>query len=171
MELVYSSWELIPIGYNASAFASDREARKSVSGFVYLLGGRAVSWRSVKQDCIADSTTEAEYVAASEACKEAVWLKKFLHDLGCVPAAKEAITLYCDNSGAVAQAKDPRNHQKQKHIERKYHIVRRYQRLGEVAVTQVASADNVADPFTKGLPVRVFEKYVGAMGLRSVLTS
>jgi len=171
MELVYSSRELIPIGYTDSDFASDREARKSISGFVYLLGGGAVCWRSVKQDCIADSTTEAEYVAASEACKEAVWLRKFLTDLGCVPAAVEPITLYCDNSGAVAQAKDPRNHQKQKHMERKYHIVRRYQRQGEVSVTQIASADNVADPFTKALPVRVFDKHVDAMGLRTVFTS
>ena len=71
-----------------------------------------------------DSTTEAEYVATCEAAKEAVWLKKFLMDLGVVPAAQSPITLYCKNSGAVAQSKEPRNHGRGKHVERKYHLIR-----------------------------------------------
>ena len=67
---------------------------------------------------------EAEYVATCEAAKEAVWLKKFLYDLGVVSMEQVPITLFCDNSGVVAQSKDPRNHKKGKHIERKYHIIR-----------------------------------------------
>ena len=66
---------------------------------------------------------EAEYVAASEAAKEAIWLKKFLSNLGVVRMEHVPITLFCDNSGAVMQSKDPRNHKKGKHIERKYHII------------------------------------------------
>ena len=66
---------------------------------------------------------EAEYVAACEAAKEAVWLKKFFSDLGVVRMEQVPITLFCDNSGAVAQSKDLRNHKKGKHIERKYHII------------------------------------------------
>ena len=65
----------------------------------------------------------AEYVAACEAAKEAIWLKKFLSDLGVVRIEQVPITLFCDNSGAVAQSKYPRNHKKGKHIERKYHII------------------------------------------------
>ena len=68
----------------------------------------------MKQSSIADSTMEAEYIAASEAAKEAVWLKNFLLDLGMVPSAQSAITLYCDNSGAVANAKEPRSHKRGK---------------------------------------------------------
>ena len=66
---------------------------------------------------------EVEYVAATEAAKEAVWLKKFLSDLGVVRMEQVPITLFCDNSGAVAQSKDPRNQKKGKCVERKYHII------------------------------------------------
>ena len=75
---VYQSEDLIPIGYTDSNFQSDLDFRKCTSGCVFTLGGGAISWRSIKQSCIADSTMEAEYVAACEAAKEAVWLKKFL---------------------------------------------------------------------------------------------
>ena len=76
----------MPIGYTDSDFQSDRESRKSTSGYVFTLGDGAISWRSVKQSSIADSMMEAEYIAASEATKEAVWLKNFLLDLGVVPS-------------------------------------------------------------------------------------
>ena len=72
---------MTPIGYIDSNFQSDNDARKSTSGFVFTLGGGAISWRSVKQSCTADPTMEAEYVAASEATKEAVWLRNFLMNL------------------------------------------------------------------------------------------
>ena len=87
---------------------------------MFTFGGGAISWRSVKQSSIADSTMEAKYIAASETAKEAVWLKNFLIDLEVVPTAQLAITLYCDNSGAVANAKELRSHKRGKHIERKY---------------------------------------------------
>ena len=67
---------------------------------------------------------EAEYIAACEAAKEVVWLKKFLSDLGVVRMEQVPITLFCNNSGAVAQFKDSKDHKKGKHTERKYHIIR-----------------------------------------------
>ena len=79
---------------------------------MFTLGGGAISWRSVKQSSIADSTMEVEYIAASEAAKEAVWLKNFLLDLGVVPSVQSAITLYCDNSRAVANVNEPRSHKR-----------------------------------------------------------
>ena len=121
--LVYRCEELIPIGYIDSNFQSDLDFKKSTSGCVFTLGGGAISWRSVKQSYIVDSTMEAEYVAACEAAKEAVWLKKFLSDPGVVRMEQVPIILFCDNSEAIAQSKDPRNHKKEKHIERKYHII------------------------------------------------
>ena len=72
----------MPIGYTDTDFESDRESRKSTSGYVFTLGGGAISWRSVKQSSIADSTMEAKYISASEATKEVVWLKKFMLDCG-----------------------------------------------------------------------------------------
>jgi hypothetical protein len=164
--LVFQSDSLLPHGYTDSDFMSDRDSRKSTSGYVFTLGGGAISWRSVKQSCIADSTMEAEYVAASEAAKEAVWLRNFLFDLEVVPSVQSAITLYCDNSGAVANSKEPRAHKKGKHIERKYHLIREIVQRGDVAVTKIASANNLADPFTKSLPAKTFDSHVEGMGVR-----
>ena len=82
--LTYVGSDLIPIGYTNSNFMSGMNFRKSTSGYVITIGGVTVYWRSIKQQCIADSTTEAEYVASIEATKQVVWLKKFLLELGVV---------------------------------------------------------------------------------------
>ena len=163
--LVYSGQDLVPRGYTDSDFQSDQDSRKSTSGSVFTLGGGAVVWRSIKQSCIADSTMEAEYVAASEASKEAVWLRRFLGDLEVVPGMDKAIVLYCDNSAAVANTKDPRHHKRSKHIDRKYHIIRGFVESGNVTVCKIASEDNLADPFTKTLAARRFEEHVEGMGM------
>ena len=91
---------------------------------------------------------EAEYAAASKVAKEAVWLKKFLSDLGVVRMEQVPITLFCDNSGMVAKSKDSRNHKKGKHIERKYHIIRDIVARGDVVVAKIKSANNLANSFT-----------------------
>ena len=68
---------------------------------------------------------EAEYIAACEAAKEGVWIRNFLDDLGIFPALVKLLDLYCDNSGAIAQAREPRNHHKTRHIDRKYHLIQK----------------------------------------------
>ena len=83
------------MGYTDSDFQSDIDSRKSTSRYVFTFGGGAISWRSIKQSSIADSTMEVEYIVASEAAKEVVWLNNFLMDLEVVPTAQSAITLYC----------------------------------------------------------------------------
>ena len=168
--LVYHYEDLIPIGYTNFDFQSDLDFRKSTSSYVFTLGGGAISW-SVKQSCIADSTMEVEYVAASEVAKEAIWLKKFLSDLGVMRMEQVPITLFCDNSGAVAQSKDPRNHKKGKHIERKYHIIRDIVIRGDVVVAKIDGANNLANPFTKALPQRTFESHLEGMKVRLVHNS
>ncbi|KAK4836188.1 hypothetical protein QYF36_019680 [Acer negundo] len=166
--LVYSGGDLVPVGYTDSDFQSDSDSRKSTSGAVFTIGGGAVIWRSIKQSCIADSTMEAEYVAACEAAKEAVWLRQFLIDLEVVPSANKQITIYCDNSGAVANSKEPRSHKRGKHIERKYHLLREIVQRGDATITKIASAENLADPFTKALPQKSFDGHLQNMGLRDM---
>ena len=73
----------------------------------------------MKQSSIADSTMEAEYIAAFEAAKEAVWLRNFLMNMGVVTSVQSTVTLYYDNSGVVVNSKEPRSHKRGKHIERK----------------------------------------------------
>ena len=104
--LIYSGADLNPIGYTDSNFMSDKDSRKSTSRSVFTLGGGAMVWRSVKQSSIADSTMEAEYIAACEAAKEEIWLKKFFTDLEGFPNMDKPIVHYCDNSGAVANSKN-----------------------------------------------------------------
>ncbi|KAM2724743.1 hypothetical protein EV1_027531 [Malus domestica] len=167
MFLVYGgASELRVEGYTDADFQSDVDDRSSNSGYVFILNGGAVSWKSKKQSVIADSTTEAEYVAAAEAGKEAFWMKKFIAELGVVPTITSPVTLYCDNSGAIAQAKEPRAHQKNKHIDRRFNIIRRYAAEGKINILKVASADNIADPLTKPMSQNQLDRHMEKMGIR-----
>ena len=80
---------------------TDRDNLKSQSGYVYMMDGGAICWKSSKQSVTADSTTEAEYIAVSEAAKEAVWIRRFLEGLKVVLLDADTIPLLYDNSGAV----------------------------------------------------------------------
>ena len=130
------------------------------------MGGGAVSWKSSKQETTADSTTEAEYIAASEAAKEAVWIKKFISKLGVVPSIVDPIPLYCDNNGAIVQAKEPRSHQRSKHVLRRYHLIREIVARNDVKIERVPTDDNVADPLTKALSQIKHDHHINSMGLR-----
>ena len=113
MFLVYGGLEddLVVNGYTDASFQFDKDDFRSQSGYVFCLNDGVVSWKSSKQSTVADSTTKAKYIAASDAAKEAVWIKKFITDLGVVPSITNPIDAYCDNNGAIAQAKEPRSHQ------------------------------------------------------------
>ena len=87
-----------------------------------------------------------------------------------VPASLSPIKLYCDNSGAVAQSNEPRNHRKGKHVERKYHPIKDIVQQGDVTITKIATTDNLADPFTKALPPKVFDSHLNSLGLRCNLS-
>ena len=104
---MFGGEDLTVQGYTNSYFQSDIDDRKSISGFVFTLGKGAISWRSCKQDTTTDSTIEAEYIAASDAAKEAMWICKFIQELEVVPSIESPITIYYDNSGAVANAVEP----------------------------------------------------------------
>ncbi len=158
--------ELKVEGYTDSDFMTDVDDRKSTSGYVFLCNGGTVNWKSSKQPIIADSTMEAEYIAASEAAKEGFWFKKFIAELDVMTS--DAITLYCDNNGAIAFAKEPRSHQKSKHIKRRFHLIRDYVEKKYVEVQRVDSADNMADPFTKQLSQQKTEAHLEKMGLRNM---
>ena len=104
---------------------------------------------------------EIEYIATSKATKEAFWYKKFAAELGVM--SSDAIPLYYDNNGAIALAKEPRSHQKSKHIERRFYLIRDYLEKGYVEVKRVNSTDNVADPLTKPLDQQKIEAHLEKM--------
>ena len=86
----------------------------------------------IKQSCIADSTMEVEYIATCEVAKKIVWLLKFLTDLKVVRDMDKLLTLYCDNSGAVVNSKEPSSYKRGKHIEQKYHLIKEIVHRGNV---------------------------------------
>ncbi|KAL0409780.1 UNVERIFIED_CONTAM: Retrovirus-related Pol polyprotein from transposon TNT 1-94 [Sesamum radiatum] len=151
-----------------ASFQSDEDNAKSQSGFVFKLNGGVVAWKSSKQDTTVDSTTEAEYIAASEAAKEAVWIKNYIQELGVVPSIAEPVVIFCDNNGAIAQAKEPRSHHRSKHILRRYHLLREMVGRGDVRMDRVTSAENMADPLTKPVSQIAHAQHLGKMGLRNM---
>ncbi|GKD01887.1 hypothetical protein Tco_1172161, partial [Tanacetum coccineum] len=107
----------------AELFETDRDDTKSQNGYVFILNGGAVVWKSSKQSTTAQHATEAEYIAASEAAKEVVWIRKFIDELGVVPLNDYPIKMNYDNSAAIIIAKESGIQKGAKHFQRKYHLV------------------------------------------------
>ncbi|KAL9238920.1 hypothetical protein vseg_013288 [Gypsophila vaccaria] len=168
--LVYGGGkELCAKGYTDASFQTDRDDSKSQSGFVFTLNGAAVSWKSSKKSVIADSITESEYIAAaSEATKEAIWMRNFLQGLTVVPSVKEPINLYCDNSGAIFQAKEPKSSNKFRHVLKKVHLIRDYVEQRVIAICKIGTDDNIADPLTKAFSICKHEGHIKCMGIKRV---
>ncbi|KAK1602748.1 hypothetical protein QYE76_016410 [Lolium multiflorum] len=158
--------ELVVTSYTDASWNTDPDDSKSQSGYVFILNGAAVSWASSKQCTVAKSSTESEYIAASEASSEAVWMKRFIVELGVVPSALDPLVIYCDNMGAIANAQEPRSHKRLKHIKLRYHSIREYIEDGEVKICKVHTDLNVADPLTKALPRAKHDQHQNAMGVR-----
>ena len=169
MFLVYGGdEELVVKGYVDASFDTDLDDSKSQTGYVYILNGGAVSWCSCKQSVVAGSTCEAEYMAASEAAHEAIWVKEFITDLGVIPNASGPIKLFCDNTGAIALAKEPRFHKKTRHIKRRFNSIRENVQDGDIDICKVHTDLNVADPLTKPLPRAKHDQHQNSMGVRFI---
>ena len=167
MFLVYGGEDELTVkGYSDASFQTDKDDYRSQSGFVFCLNGGAVSWKSSKQSTVADSTMEAEYIALADAAKEAVWVKKFVTELGVVPMIVDPIDIYCDNNGAIAQAREPRSHQKSRHILRRFHLIREIVERKDVQISKVHTDDNLADPLTKPLSQQKHERHLRSFGIK-----
>ena len=146
MFLVYGGdKELVINGYIDASFDSDPVDSKSQTGYMFILNGGAVSWWSSKQSVVAGSTCEAEYIAASEAANEGVWIKDFISDLGVIPSASGPMTIFCDNTGAISIAKEPKFHNRTKHIKRRFNSIRDQVQVGDIEICKIHTDLNVAD--------------------------
>ena len=137
-------------GYCDADFAADVVTRRSTTGYVFLLGGGAITWQSKRQPTVAASTTEAEYQAAAAAVKEALWLRKVLHDLR-MPT--RSVSILIDNQSALKLLYNPVSSARTKHIDVVHHLARERAIRKEVEFSYVHTADQVADAFTKPLPI------------------
>ena len=149
-------------GFVDSDYAKDINNRRSISGYVFTLGGCAISWKAQLQSTVALSTTEAGYMAVKEGFKETIWLKGLFGELD---NSRNVTTVFCDNQSAIFLAKDQMFHDRTKHIDVRYHFVREVIARGDFKVIKIHTNDNPADVFTKCLPVAKFSLCLNLVGL------
>ena len=167
------------MGFTDSSWADDCDNRHSSMGYCFTLGSGIISWSAQKQKTVTCSSTEAEYIAASESCREAVWLRMMLSQLNqpCPSAIPlftsgfansqllTATSLYCDNNGAICLAHDPQFHSQAKHINYQHHQIHDCIESKDISLLHVDTHNNLADIFTKPLGCLAFTQFHGLLGL------
>jgi hypothetical protein len=153
------------VGYT-DADGMSNEDRHAISGYVFLVDGGAVSWSSKRQELVTLSTTEAEYVAATHAAKEAVWLRAFISEV--FQPINNPLTLYSDNQSAIALTKNDQFHARTKHIDIRFHYIRYIVADGKISLIYCPTNDMVADTLTKALPSAKAKHFAAAFGLRTL---
>ncbi|KAM6553280.1 hypothetical protein CsatB_014042 [Cannabis sativa] len=151
-------------GYSDSDYAGDRDNRRSTSAYFFLIGGNCVSWKVQLQPVVALSTTEAEYLATTEAIKEAIWLKGLMKELNLL---KGVPTVYSDSQSCIFLCKNPMFHDRLKHIEIKYHFIRDKVTQGEIDIEKVPTEDNPADMGTKIVTLNKFTHCMNLLRIES----
>jgi transposase InsO family protein len=155
--------EVLLSGYCDADWAGDLDERKSTTGYAFYIGDGVVSWNSKRQQTVALSTAEAEYMAATQATKESLWLKQLLGELGLVQS--QPVLIRSDNQGCIALTKNPAYHSRTKHIDIRHHFIRDSVEVGDIELRYVATDDMAADVLTKALARDKHEKHTAALGL------
>ncbi|GJS35204.1 putative reverse transcriptase domain-containing protein [Tanacetum coccineum] len=146
-------------------YAGCKDTFKSTSGGAQFLGEKLVSWSSKKQDCTALSTAEAEYVSLSVCCAQVLWMRTQLTDYG---FHFNKIPIYCDSKSSIAISCNPVQHSRTKHIAVRYHFIKEHVEMGTIELYFVKTDYQLADLFTKALPVDRFNYLVRRLGMRSL---
>ena len=144
---------------------ASQEHWHSISGYIFMMGGGTVSWSSKKQAIVVLSTTEAEYITATHAAKEALWIRMFLAEIA--HPLRKPITIHLDNISAISITKNDEYHPRTKHIDIQYHFIRHSVQENLLNIDYVPTADMVADMLTKGLPRHKVLHMNQLVGLRS----
>eukprot|EP00253_Pinus_taeda_P004352 PITA_04352 len=147
-------------------FDGDKETGVSTSGYAMSLRSGVVGWRSRKQSVQANSTIEAEYVATAEATKEIVWFRKILEDLQVKQV--HSTPLMIDNTSAIKLAKNPKFHNRTKHINTKYHLIRHHVEAKTIHLHHCSTNEQIADIFTKALKREKLERFRTMLGLTNI---
>lgn len=163
-ELCFQKSDTYPIvGYTDADFGGELDSRCSTSRYAFFIYGNLVSWSNKTQKCVSQSTTEAEYVAASESSKEAVLVKNLFPEL--IESQQKPVSIFCDNQSAIKSVYNSVFPQRTKHIDIKYYFIRSLQENRVINVSFVPSREQRADIFTKPLPNAYFYKMFSMPGL------
>ncbi|UYV83455.1 hypothetical protein LAZ67_23001090 [Cordylochernes scorpioides] len=154
------------IGFSDADFAGDLNTRKSTTGYMFMLNNEPISWCSQKQNRVSLSTTESEYIAASKATKEAIWLRQLLRELH--QEQVKPTTIFCDNQSCIRLVHNPEYHKITKHIDISYHFVRDHFQKHAIDLLYVCSNDQAADIFTKALPPERYRRLRSQLGMTPV---
>ena len=146
---LYGGREVDLEGY-ADADGSMMEDRRAVSGYAFIVNGGAVSWSAKRQEIVSLSTTESEYIAATNAAKEALWLRFLIHQV--FGKTLPPTTPFSDNQSAIALAKEHQYHARTKHIDVRFHFIHWIIEEGKICLVYCLTEDMVANVFTKTLP-------------------
>ncbi|KAI0523320.1 hypothetical protein KFK09_005715 [Dendrobium nobile] len=157
--------DLILRTYTDADWASDSSDRKSISGFCSFLGPNLISWFVKKQVTVAKSSTEAEYRALSAATSDVIWLRRLVEELD-LPQHSPT-TIHCDNTSAIALARNPVFHARTKHIEIDYQFIRQHIKNGAISLTHIPSEDQIADILTKSFSVVRFHNLRRKLTIRT----
>ena len=155
------------IWYTDSNFTGCQDSRKSTSGYVYMLAGGAISWRSAKQTLIASSTMTAEFIACYEASNHGIWLRNFVTGLRVIDGIERPLKLFCDNQSVVLYSNNNMSSTKSKHIDIKFLVVKERVQSGQMSIIHIGTNSMIADPLTKGLPPKMFHEHTARMGVMS----
>ncbi|KAL6326053.1 hypothetical protein AAG906_000928 [Vitis piasezkii] len=166
--LHYTRYPAVLEGYSDANWISNVKDSKSHSGYVFTLGGAAVSWKSSKQTVIARSTMESEFIALDKCGEEVEWLRHFLEDIPRWSNPVPPICIHCDSQSAIGRAQSNMYNGKSRHIRRRHNTIRQLLSTGVISVDYVKSKDNIADPLTKGLNRELVEKSSRGMGLKPI---
>ncbi|GJV45381.1 putative RNA-directed DNA polymerase [Tanacetum coccineum] len=153
------------VGYSDSDFAKCKDSSRSTSGYIFMLSGGPISWRSHKQELTTTSTMMAEYVACYHATSHAILLRNLISGLKVVDSISRPIRLYCDNSSAVRFSNNTSSTGAGLYLETKYLYVREKVEDNSIVIEYINTHDMLADPLTKGLPPKLFLEHVAGMGL------
>ena len=153
------------ISYSDADFGGCKIDRKSTSGTCHLLGSSLVSWGSKKQNSVALSTAEAEYVSAASCCAQTLWMKQTLQDFG---LNFGCTSILCDNTSAICLSKNPIQHSRTKHIEIRHHFIRDHIQKGDIVLKFIPTENQLADIFTKPLSEDQFCKIRRELGILDV---
>lgn len=148
--------------FSDSDYGGDPDTRRSTTGFVFIFGSGAISWSSQLQKCVTLSSTEAEYVASSQAVRDLVWIRQLVSDL---EVSFGSTVLKMDNQSAIRLVKNPEFHKRTKHIDIAYHFIREKYNKGFFELVNVPTDEQVADILTKALPIEKLHKFRALMGV------